>query len=313
MLIPGLLRNLPRDSVIVGDSMLINTTLSDVREILGWEAVKATANGSTPAALSRFMDIAFASRPRQNILLGLHLPGYAHDTDYLAFPLPPSFYEPRPWNLPGYLWNRDILTGILFRSIQTSLGGGKKTYLRRADPDTMFVFEFAHEEDRKFNEDILRENIRTAKFPRPPDVHTVEAMMSNLDANLLRHIREHRGTRFEIILPPCSAIQWHLAQRRENWPVLIDFHRDALAALIAEPNVRVHNLQTDLAIVCDFSNYKDHIHYKPSLNRWLLERVAARDRVMVADDIPAYLEAVTHLGDASLQPPWLLNTLATRE
>jgi hypothetical protein len=176
----------------------------------------------------------------------------------------------------------------------------------------MFVFEFAAEEDRHFNEAILRANIQNAKPPKPPDVHTVGDMVHGFEINLLRHIRGNPGTRFEIILPPIPAILWHLAQKRDDWPLLLDFHRAALPALIAEPNVRVHNLQTDLDIVCDFSNYKDHIHYKPSINRWILERVAARDRVMAEADIPAFIETVTRLGDASLQPPWLLNILATR-
>ena len=310
VMIPGLLRNLPRDSVVVGDSTLINTSLADVREILGWEAVKATANGSTPAALSRFMDIAFASGiPRRNILLGLHMPGYAHAADHVAFSLNPSFFEPRPWNLPGYLWNRDILADPLFHTLQTTLGGGKKSRRRRAEPDTMFVFEFPAEEDRYFGEAFIRGHLKSAKPQRPPDAHTAGEMMDGLEANLLRHVRGHRETRFEIVLPPCSALQWHLARQQDNWPVLVEFQRAALAALIAERNVRVHNLQTDRAIVCDFSNYKDHIHYKPSINRWLLERVAAGDRVMSADDIPAFIEDTTRLGDAENLPAWLLDIL----
>jgi len=130
-------------------------------------------------------------------------------------------------------------------------------------------------------------------------------MMAGLETNLLRHVRAHRGTRFELVLPPYSAIYWHAARRRDNWDALLEFHAAALAALVAEPNVRVHDCQTVREIVCDFSNYKDSVHHKPSVNRWLVRRVAAADRVLTVEGIPAFIEALTRLGDAAHQPDWL--------
>ena len=306
-MIPGVLRHMPHDSVLVGDSMLINADLADVRELLGWDAVKATAGGSWPAATSRFMDIAFEAGAPRNILLNLQLQSHAYPADQIQFPLEPYLYEPRPWRELQYWWNRDILTGPLFHALQVTLGGGSKKYRQRASLDTMFASNLAADEHLEYGESILRA-WHASKPPAPPRpaVTTVEGMMAGLDTNLLRHIRAHRETRFELVLPPNSKIYWHAARQRENWGILLDFHAAALAALIAEPNARVHDCQTVRHIVCDLDNYKDSVHHKPSINRWVLERVAAADRVMATNDIPAFLEAVTRLGDATNQPPWVL-------
>ena len=307
-MIPGVLRHMPHDSVIIGDSMMLNTDLADVRELLGWEAVKATAGGSWPAAHSRFLDIAFErDPPPRNILFGLTLHSYAHGADRVQFPLPEHLFEPRPWREPSYLWNFDVLTGPLYRSLQTTFGGGSTKHRRRTDLDIMFASNTVENENRQYGEDVFRRwHTGNPPMSSPPVVTTVEGMMAGLETNLLRHIRAHRGTRFELALSSFSQVHWHGAQKREHWPVLLDFNRAALAELISQPNVRVHDLQTVREIVCNLENYKDTVHHKPSINRWIIERVAAADRVMTTNDIPAFIEAITRLGDATNQPPWAL-------
>jgi len=305
-MIPGVLLNMPHDSVLVGDSMLINTDLADVRELLGWNAVKATAGGSWPAATSRFMEIAFEKNTPQNILLTLQFPGYAYPADQIQFPLEPYLYDPRPWHEPRYWWNRDLPAGPLFRALQGTLGGGSKKYRQRAALDTMFASNLVADEDREYGEAVLRAwHASRPPAPPRPAVLTVEGMMAGLETNLLRHVRAHRATRFELVLPPNSCIYWHAARQRENWDTLLEFHATALSVLVIEPNVRVHDCQTVFEIVGNPGNYKDSVHHKPSVNHWVVERVAAADRVLSVENIPAFIEALTRLGDAANQPEWL--------
>ncbi len=306
-MIPGVLRHMEHDSVIVGDSMFINTDLADVRQHLGWNAVKATAGGSWPSALSRFMDIAFEREPPRHILLGLMIAGYAYPPDQIQFYLDPYLYEPKLWREPQYLLNRDIVTGALFRALQVTFGGGSKKYRERTRIDTMFASDLVADEARGYSEEIVRRwYLDKPPAPPPPAVITLDGMMAGLDANLLRHIRAHRDTHFDIVLPPYSKLNWYLARQKDNWDLMLDFHRLTLATLIAEPNVRVHDFQTVRDIVCNLDNYKDSVHHKPSINRRIIEHVAAADRVMTLDDIPVYLDDITRLGDPAEQPAWIL-------
>lgn len=312
-MIPGVIRHMPHDTLVVGDSMMLNTDLADVRALLGWNAVKATAGGSWPSAMSRFLDIAFEPgarhAPPRNVIIGLGLTNFVYPHDVVQFDLPPSLYEPRPCREFQYLLNCDVITGPLPRAIQVTCGGGSKKYRKRADPDTMFASDLVEDENRpgKFGAGVVQAWLRSQR-PSPPadSVTTVDGMCAGLDATILRHIRANPGTRFEIVLPPYSKIQWYFSTRKTNWPVMREFLAVALARLIAEPNVRVHGLQTRCDIVCNLDNYKDSVHHKPSINKWIIERIATGDAVLSIGGIPAYIDRLDAIGDPANQPGWVL-------
>lgn len=278
--IPGIIRNYDYDSIVVGSSMSQNFRISDIRTLLGWKSIKLTPPGCRPATAKVFMTAAFNRKRIKNVLYSLDIPSYTKGIDTHHTPLPKYLYDESPWNDYLYLWNQTVISeGIVkvFKAVS-----GRKRYRLKQNEDQMWSWDVA-DGYRQYGAETVARKERTrgkALGGDTLDRSMPAEMRESLVVNQLNLIREHPQVSFVVFFPPYSIQAWYNARASGNLDVFLQFKRNACELLLACPNVRIFDFQSDRDIICNFDNYKDGTHFSPAISRLILERIANdEDRV----------------------------------
>jgi len=278
--IPGIIRNYDYDSIVVGSSMSQNFRISDIEALLGWKSVKLTPPGCRPATAKLFMTAACDRKQIRNVLYSLDIPSYTKGIDTHHTTLPTYLYDDSPWNDYLYLWNQTVISeGIVkvFKALS-----GRKRYRLKQNEDRMWSWD-VEDGYRQYGATIVAKKERTRGKALGGDTldSTMPAeMRESLELNQLNLIREHPRVSFIVFFPPYSIQAWHNVKTSGNLDVYLQFKRDACELLLACPNVRVFDFQTNRDIICNFDNYKDGTHFSPAISHLILERIAnEEDRI----------------------------------
>lgn len=286
---PGLIRNHEYDAVVVGSSMAQNFRLSDIREHLGWNAVKLTPPGCYAATAKLLLDMSLREDRARHVLLGFDVPVFAAAVDDHRTTLPMYLYDQNPWNDVRYLWNKDVITEAMGEVLKANLSDRPK-YRARTDPDRMWAWDLG-----LGRRDYGWETVRSEDAEHPLDLTpfaqaSLEHVTENFRVNLLAPMLEHSDAEFIVFFPPYSILFWKHARDTGCLEKMIEFKQRVVERLAELPNVRVVDFQTATSIIVDFDNYKDTSHFSPEISRWMLERIAAGDNVATAVDVQAELD-----------------------
>jgi hypothetical protein len=297
--IPGIVRHYEYDSLLVGSSMCQNFQVSDLQKEFGGTWVKLTPLACRPVTARKVMELAFAEKPIRRVLIGLDIFGYGDNANQHWLPLPEYLYDKNPWNDYKYLWNKTVLRAV-FDVIKSNVSQ-RPEYRYKLDADRMWGWDF-EDGRREYGYQIVmtEEKARGAFYTRRLDKTIQNTMAENLKLNLLEVIWQHRNTEFLIFFPPYSVLAWYGVKYQgsdESLSVYLDFKRMALQKLLAEPNVRVFDFQTDREIVTNFDNYKDSTHYSPAINRLLLNRIRQDMQRVTPENLESGITGIVSIAD----------------
>jgi hypothetical protein len=108
------------------------------------------------------------------------------------------------------------------------------------------------------------------------DARLIADARASLEANMLATARRYPHVRFDLYLPPATvaAYEGNIRVERTLWETVLD----ATAPLA---NVHVFNFRAWEGVVDDYSLFKDADHFRPEINRRILEEIAA-DRMTLS-------------------------------
>jgi hypothetical protein len=92
----------------------------------------------------------------------------------------------------------------------------------------------------------------------------------NLDINILPFVRENPDTQFYFFFPPYSILYWHNVMRENTFEATMAQYQYVAERLLEYDNVHLFYFQ-NMPEVTDLNNYADYSHYKPDINRYMVE------------------------------------------
>jgi len=306
-MLPGILRHFEYDSIVVGNSQSQNFFIAEVRETLGWKnPVKATVPASYPAAMRRFLELAFERRAVPNVLVGMTLTQYRAPPDYIDRPLEPWLYEPRLSTLHLYLMGSGAAFDRAPKNLLLSIGAASPRAMRRSDPENMFNLDYEVEK-RDFNAMAvrwlytLRGGSVNAAEKQPPDA---ARYMESLRANHLDMIDAHPGTAFTMVLLPLPHVEWYKMRAEGCIDAMLEFAAEMARELATRPNVALYDFATVPEFAMNLDNFRDLAHFSPAVSSAILRHIGRGEHRVTLGDVDDMVERMRWMSLPENVPDW---------
>lgn len=264
---PGMAKNMLYDSCIIGSSMTVNFDTDDFNELLGMKTAKLSYSGAYPKDDSNILSIVFDKNTyaRKNmdvkaVFIAADIPTMSADVDEIKYPLPEYLYDKNILNDVEYVLNKDVLFEYILKPVIQGKGSDlSEIYFSWWTPDyyniqwVMHNYEQPEEAQEKAEPDSL-----------------IPATKANLETNILPYVEANPDTEFYFFFPPYSILYWNNVIRENMYEATMNQYMYVTNRLLEYDNVHLFYFQ-DIDEVLDLNNYADYSHYKPEINRFMVE------------------------------------------
>ena len=264
---PGMARNMCYEGCIIGSSMTVNFDTDDFKELLGTETVKLSYSGAYPKDDYNILSIVFdeSSYARQNcpvkkVFFAMDIPTMTADLETTKYPLPEYLYDENIVNDVKYVLNKDVLFQYIMRPLVQGKGSDlSEIYFSWWTPDYYNIQWVMHtyEEPEKVEKELGAEEL----IPQTEE---------NLKVNILPFVEAHPDTEFYFFFPPYSILYWHNVMQENTFEATLKQYQYVADRLLPYDNVHLFYFQ-DMEETLDLNNYADYSHYKPEINRFMVE------------------------------------------
>ncbi|MBD5522344.1 MAG: hypothetical protein HDR03_14160 [Lachnospiraceae bacterium] len=259
---PGMAKNMPYDSVILGSSMTVNFNTNWFDEQLGLNTIKLSYSGAYPKDQANIMDIIFKSDNEvKAVFLGVDVMTYTGGVDETKYPIPEYLYDDNYINDIQYIFNKDVFLNYILRPL--------------ADPDktdlaTVYASWWT---DEYYNKQWVMHNYEPSQkveTETPADAY-IENLELNLDTNICPYIENNTDTTFYIFFPPYSILYWNDVICEKHLEATLAEYQYIADRMLAYDNVRLFFFPDQEWIVTDLNNYADYTHYHKDINHYMTE------------------------------------------
>ncbi len=264
---PGMARNMTYNACIVGSSMTVNFDTDDFKDICGFDTLKLSYSGAYPKDDSNILEIIYdeGSLSRKTngvdaVFFAIDIPVMAADTDTVKYPRPEYLYDDNIFNDVKYLLNKDVLFQYIIRPVVQGKGSDlSEIYYIWWTPEYYNIQWVMHtyEEPEKVDEEMAADTL-------------IPATQENLDVNILPYVEAHPETEFYFFFPPYSILYWHNVMQENTLEATFTQYQYVADRLLDYDNVHLFYFQ-DMDEVTDLNNYADYSHYKPEINKYMVE------------------------------------------
>ena len=295
----GIARNYPYDTLSLGSSMTENTRTEDIESAFGGTAVQLPFRGGNLVQFRMAMEVAFRKHALRRVILCLDDYAFADNPHLPTTDMPMYLYDENPLNDVYYWFNADVLQRI----------ADVYEYNRYAldKPDTLNLNELYNWGDNMmYGRALTFANFTHYEVPEMPQYAAdalQEAIDENLRLNLLALIQTHPETEFVFYFPPYSTLHWYHARLYGH----VERHLYARAAyaraLLAQPNVRLFDFQTNEDWIDEYEYFTDFTHYGGEVNTALTQAMGeGAFEVHDAQDVLANNEIIRDFAFAFVPP-----------
>jgi hypothetical protein len=264
---PGMAKNMDYNGCIIGSSMTVNFDTDDFKELLGYDTVKLSYSGAYPKDDYNILSIVFdestharQTQPMGAVFFAMDIPTMTADTEETKYPLPEHLYDHNIFNDVNYVLNKDVLFQYILRPVIQGKGSDlSEIYFSWWTPDFYNIQYVMHtyEEPEKSDQIITKEDV-------------LPTTQANLEKNILPFVEQHPETQFYFFFPPYSILYWHNLQQENFYEAAFAQYQYVADRLLEYDNVHLFYFQT-MDEVTDLNNYADYSHYKPEINRYMVE------------------------------------------
>ena len=306
----GILNNWQYNSIILGTSMLENTSSKEASSTLGGKFINISSSGSDYKERSIVLEYALYKNPKiKKVIYSLDYLGWTREGH-------PSIGI-KYWD---YLYDKDILNDFKiyinkkYLNCIFSINSKKECMGHEADFDRPKAWYKTVFEAEKFgglenwfksNDVQIKSTFKTIlKATNSIENNSMQSLEGSdlgikksikyLDDYIIKFAKEYPNVEFIFILPPYSRIKMAtIAQTRKS-----DFriYKESLKYLAVKSDVyenfKIYAWGKE-AFVDDISNYKDLGHYSNEINSWMLQSIKNSHGLLGANNIESYLSVIT--------------------
>lgn len=282
--LPGLAKNYPYDSIIVGSSMTENFRPSYLKEKLGYNTLKLSISGASAKEQFMIADLAIGTGKVKNVIWGIDYFALRGDSvrvrnDFGPFPY--YFYQKNILQYSKYLINIDTTKQSL--GILEDLLSG--TPMPTQSLDTLYTWDTKY----KYDKDIVLkawDKINTENVVIEKD-YEVKNIEENLQENIISLVKANPQIQFKIFYPPYSILQHYYFYKKNkslfyNELYVKDYIFKEIGGL---PNVKLYDFQQEKRITFNLDNYKDLAHHKGKFNNFIIDAMAKGDYLVTKETL----------------------------
>jgi len=167
-----------------------------------------------------------------------------------------------------YLLNIDIFKKYL---IKITLGNffNKKKFTQPIEKFQYWGDKFQTKKQKLLIEtDKLLSRYEIPKY----DKKYYDNMINLFDVQMIKSIKSHQNIDYTFIFPPYLINFW-IPTETNHVQENIDFKKYIVTKLLKLQNVKIYDFQDIEDIVYDFNNYQGVTHYKPSINKYIIDAI----------------------------------------
>ncbi|MBB1518929.1 hypothetical protein [Aquipseudomonas guryensis] len=305
--VAGIVRNYDFDSIILGTSMLENSSAAEAGRVLGGEFVNISMSSSLHYERSLVLSYVLGKKSLRNVVYSLDYtylsPGYDHPNypketwsylydnnrlnDFKAYYNDKYFLCLLRWSVDprcvGKAKSLDRPNAWFMHPDHASRFGGLDKWLSAVNNGQIkSAFKTIADSAKRVGVPVLVDESRY--LSRKSEI------LAYVDDHVLAHARGNPKTNFYYVFPPYSRI--HFSILYQTQPERARLHEDVVQYIVSQSknmhNVRVLGYE-DQDFLDDISNYKDPRHYHEKFNRMFLEDMRVGRHVLNQENIAGYL------------------------
>lgn len=290
----GIIWNYDFDSVILGTSMLENTSAKEAGEKLGGKWVNLSLINSSYDERAVILEYLFGYKKPQKIIYSLESFTIASIKDSSRFDY---LYDENPLDdFKIYLNDRFILCALAWRESKDCTGNkGLEELLKWFDCEGKLFggFEKWLKYGKKETIAMLK-NIKDAPFVIKKDNFDLEKQRSYIQTYVLDFVAENPQTQFYFIVPTYSRLSYRIGSGDFDNKA---FYNRALnlkwfvKELEKYPNAKIYGFDT-LDYADDIASYRDFIHYNVDMNSLHLDSIRGEKHILDSNNIDSYLKVM---------------------
>ena len=289
---PGSVRNLEYDSVLVGTSTAENYNMDVFDAYTGCNSIKIIkASGTTPDMLY-YLKMSDEKHNLKYVYWNLDLFALDNDEGIRLFDEGADKYLQTKSVLDDmpYLFNKDILMERIPAYIVMSYKGintGGNAY--------------DWSKGKEFSTSMLMSNYSREYIAKEDIVELTEdeyaSMIDNNLQDIAVYVTEHPDTEFIFVLPAYSLFWWdgmyvngYMGMRMYSVQRIFD-------TFMPMDNAKVYCFCQEEDIVFNTNNYMDVIHYSPEVNDYMMNAVINNENEVTYDNYESYIQRISEMVD----------------
>lgn len=284
---PGSIRVMDYDSVLVGSSVVENCDSEFLDEQFGCHSLKIIRASGSVADLLYYLEMAQEGHELTNVFWCLDLTALNSEPwDTFTEENEIRYLHTKSILDDGtYLWNKDIIfvtipSMLAYEKMGRNVGGraydwseGKEFSARKA----MEAYD------------------RPAEICEARDFSgSIEYIHRNVE-ELAKQIESHPETTYRFFFPPYSMNWWDCAYVNGELEEKFYILEHTIPMLLSYENVEVYYFQNNAQIISNLDNYMDLVHYSPEINQYMLDCIAAGEGRVTRDNWQNVIEEMRDL------------------
>ncbi|MGN0009258.1 MAG: hypothetical protein ACI33N_06350 [Desulfovibrionaceae bacterium] len=278
----GMIKNCTFDSVILGTSMLENTSSREASQLLHKRFINISMSGSSFYERSLVLDYIFSQKNIAGVIYSLD------SSSYLQQKMERSTYKLDQWY---FLYDDNFFNDFKIYFSKKYLKYIRKNNTHIVDMDRPCAWMeicrdyFGGIEHMVKN---LAENLdsKNYRFISGNSINHI----SYINKYIVKHIKNHPETTFYMIFPP--YFKYLFARYKQKNQPAYDIHKDVIrymATMSAQyTNLKVFGFENE-PFTYNISLYRDLYHYHESINSLMLHRMANNENLLTPDNVESYL------------------------
>lgn len=294
----GILNTFDIDSLIIGSSMLQNTSASEASAKLGGKFFNISFGGAHYVERSAILKKALRKNIRNVI--------YSLDDFYI------NCFQ-RDNHMPYFLYDDSIINDFKYYATLKNIKRlfNINTWLIQPDhdhPTAWFthpnfrarfggIEHWVEHKDRRLNRFMSQDLPKAAKSSSNATRHEVhdpakeKLAKEHIDKNLLDIIKGHPETNFYFIFPP--YLRYEFTNMLKNTPEDFFLHQEIIRYIVEKTkdnkNIHIYGFE-DQDFLDDAANYMDFQHFHPKFNSLFLDAIAEGRHELTPENVEDYLK-----------------------
>jgi len=300
----GIIRNYEFDSIILGTSILENTSSSEASKILGGDFFNISLSGSDFFERSFVLNYALEKKKIKKVIYSL---------DYIGLVNSKLGHKTFPIDSFDYLYDNNYLNDFKqYLNLNTLPSSIRFAFSKKTNFDTPNEWFSVTSQASRFGgidnwfKDLNNTQINNAYKGFLSTIDAIKNKKTIIDTNieekitasekylkkyLLEYVKNNPNTEFNLIIPPYSRILNAInAQYKKSEFIRI---KKSIKFLVENsekyPNLKIYGWG-DKDFPNDISLYKDLTHYHPKINSKMLYWIKENDGLLTLNNIEKYLE-----------------------
>lgn len=296
----GIINNYEFDSVILGTSMLENSSANEASTLFGGKFVNISMPGSDFFERKHILEHLLHKKNIHKVIYSLDSDKFIYQIKgYKRYPLKnfSYLYDQNPFNdINAYLNTKECTGAIDSLDRPGAWYKSKRHSIRYGGLDKWFAANNNYQIKNAFKKiSSTAKNIEQKKRKSLKKVKLkIESAKKYIDENILYLVKKYPDTEFIFASPPYSRI-YYAMWAQYDFPAY-EIHK-AILKYMAQKSDEYHNLQIfvfgDQRFVDEIKNYKDPKHYHVSINDWILQAINKDIGRINSTNIDPYIETVT--------------------